>query len=151
MTTITVENITGKARDAGSAINTAMPQPVTSAAQKAYDKVAGGAQWYFEQWEDLIEEARAERMAGREQIDLDDLLASLAEAKVITDFPGRLRVRPSQLKGQSHLAQQCVERLDQLDGIDEIHASPLTGSVLLIYDRQQYKSRDELLAAVAKA
>ena len=151
MTTISVENITDKARGTSAAINSAIPQPVTSAAQKAYDKVAGGVQWYFEQWEDLIAEARAERMAGIGHVELDDLLASLVEAKVITDFPGRLRVRPGQLKGQSRLAQQCVETLDKVDGIDEIHASPLTGSVLLIYDSQQYESRDALLTAVAKA
>ena len=149
MTTIPVEDLTGNAQGVGPTIDAIVPQQVTSAAQKAYDKVAGSVQWYLEQWEDLIEEARVEWAAGKEQINLDDLLAGLAEAKIVTDFPGRVRVRDAQLKGQTRLAQQCVEKLDQLDGIDEVHASPLTGSILLIYDRQQFESRDALLEAVA--
>jgi hypothetical protein len=153
MTTITVDNIPTKAREAGSAVTAAVPQSVSQAAQKSYDTVVHRVQWYLEQWEDVVEEARAMRAAaaGLEALSHADFLASLPEAKVVSDIPGRLRVRAQQLKGQQRLAEQCTERLAKLEGISEVHVSPLTGSVLTFYDSDQYKSAGALLGAIEKA
>ena len=151
MTTISVENVTQKARNSGSAILDSLPKPVTDATQMAYDKVVGGVQWYVEQWEDLIEEARELHRVDLEEIEVSDVLAGLTVAKVASDIPGRLRVRTEMLEKQTQVAQQCAEKLDQLDGIEEIQVSALTGSVLIFYDSQKYESRDALLSAVAKA
>ncbi|MCO5190140.1 MAG: hypothetical protein M9918_18365 [Anaerolineae bacterium] len=149
MTTITIDDISGKARDAGTSLTNALPPSVTDAGRKAYDSVAGGAQWYIEQWEDLIAEAREMRASAElDDIPAEDFLANLIEAKIDSDIPGRLRVRPAQLKGRSELARQCTELLAGVDGISEAHVSALTGSVLLFYDTNHFETSEELLLAL---
>lgn len=149
MTNITIDDITGKARNAGTSLTNAVPQSVTDTGRKAYDSVASGAQWYVEQWEDLIAEAREMRgSADLDIIDADYFLANLIEAKVASDVPGRLRVRPEQLKGRTELARQCTEILANMDGISEARVSALTGSILVFYDADQYDSSEALLNAL---
>ncbi|MCA9952057.1 MAG: hypothetical protein KDE48_20545 [Anaerolineales bacterium] len=148
MTNISIDNITDKARDTGTALTAAVPQSVSKPAQKAYDAVGTGVQWYLEQWEDVIEEAKALKRGDLADMNLKDFLASLPEAKVESDIPGRLRLRTKQIKGQSQLAKEGIEALAELEGISEVHVSALTGSVLLFFDRNQYESRDALLQAI---
>jgi len=147
MAAISVENISDKARQVG----TVFPDSVTDAGQKGYDRVVGGVQWYLEKWEDLIEEARASQQIKLAEVSLEEVFASLPEAPVASDIPGRLRVRTHLLKGQSRLAQQCTTELDGLPGISEVHVSSLTGSVLVFYDTEVYESRGELLQALSQA
>lgn len=148
MSTISVDNIPDKTRDTGKAMIAAVPQSVSKPAHKAYDAAAGSLQWYLEKWEDVIEEARHLQRKDLESINLTDFLAGLPDAKVISDIPGRLRVRSKQLKGQKQLAQEGTEALDQLDGISEVHVSSLTGSVLVFFDTNQYESSTALLQSI---
>ena len=89
MTTITIDDISGKARDAGTSLTNALPPSVTDAGQKAYDSVAGGAQWYIERWEDLIAEAREMRASAElDDIPAEDFLAkSRSKPKSTRTFP----------------------------------------------------------------
>jgi hypothetical protein len=144
MTTIEIENVSDQTRSVSKVI----PDSLTQTGQKGYDKVAGSVQWYLEKWEDLIEEARSVQHAKLEAVSLKEVLAFLPEAKVASDIPGRLRVRTSVLKGQSRLAAQCATELDGIEGIDEVHVSALTGSVLFWYNTDILESRDALMQAI---
>lgn len=148
MTSISIDNVSDKARDTGTALAAAVPQSVSKPAKKAYNAVGTSVQWYLEQWEDVIEEAKVMKHGDLEVIGLKEFFASLPAATVESDIPGRLRLRAKQLKGQSQLAKESTEALAELDGISEVHVSALTGSVLVFFDKNQYESRDALLQAI---
>jgi hypothetical protein len=120
-------------------------KPFVDATQSAYERVAGGVEWYFEHWVDLVEEIRAEQAAGQPKLSVADIMAALPEAKVASDIPGRVRLRLPELKGQKALAAQCTEALANLQGVNEVHVSPVTGSILALYDTGQHGSLQELL------
>lgn len=150
MTTIPVDNIPDKTRQAGQALIDAVPQSVTDSSKKVYDALNSRVQWYLEHWEDVIEEAREMQIGDIEDISLAEFLANLPEAVVVSEIPGRLRVRMKKLKGQSNLAREGLEALAQVDGISEVHVSDLTGSVLLFFDKQQYESGEGLLQSISQ-
>jgi len=122
---------------------------VTQTNRQFYDSITSGVQWYFEQWEDLVEEAKASLSTDAESIGVSDILAGLAEAKVASDIPGRIRLRLKQLRGHDDLATQSAQALGRLSGITEVDVSALTGSILIFYDTAQYESRDALVRAIA--
>ena len=112
------------------------------------DRVAGGVEWYFEHWVDLVEEIRAEQAVKQPRLSMDDIMAALPEAKVVSDIPGRVRLRLPELKGQKPLVEQCAEALGGIPGITDAQVSSVTGSILAFYDTDQLPSLDALLKAV---
>ncbi len=148
MTSISIDNISEKARDTGTALTAAVPQSVSKPAKRAYDAVGTGVQWYLEQWEDVIEEAKVMKRGDLAELNFKDFLASLPEATVVSDIPGRVRLRNKGLKGQSQLAKESTQALAEVDGVSEVHVSALTGSILVFFDKDQYESRDALLQAI---
>lgn len=127
---------------------TAVTKPLVDTTHAVYEKVAGGLEWYFEHWIDIVEEIKAEQAAHLPNLAVDDILASLGDARVASDIPGRVRLRLPELKHQKSLAEQCAETLRGIPGIDEVHVSPVTGSVLAFYDTDTLASLSALLAAV---
>lgn len=144
--TATVENASG----VGTPVNVEIiVEPIAQTGQKLYDKVAIGAQWYLEQWEDLFLEARHLALGVSEHVTAADVLADLPNASVVADIPGRLRLRLKSLRWQSDLVVQSAAALGSLPGIKQVEASAVTGSFLIFYDRARYPSRTELMAALA--
>ena len=126
----------------------AVVKPLVDATHIAYEKVAGGVEWYFEHWVDLVEEIRAEQAVGHVSLSVADIMAALPEAKVVSDIPGRVRLRLPELKGQKPLVEQCAEALGGIPGITDAQVSSVTGSILALYDTDQIPSLDALLKAV---
>jgi hypothetical protein len=127
----------------------AVTEPVTRASRRLYEAVATPVEWYVEQWEDLFVEAKASLASSVEAPTVANIMAGLAEAKVVSDAPGRVRLRLNDLKGRDALARQTAEALGSLDGIKQVEVSSLTGSVLLLYDTEQYPTRDAVVRAVS--
>lgn len=127
---------------------TAVTRPLVDATHTAYEKIAGGMEWYFEHWIDIVEEIHAEQAARLPKMALDDILGTLDHAHVASDIPGRVRLRLPELKKQKILAAQCAQTLQGIPGITEAHVSPVTGSILAFYDTDILPSLTELLAAV---
>ena len=121
---------------------------MVGAGQKVHGRLMGGVEWYFEHWVDLYEEVRAEQSAVRASFSLDDIMTALPTAQVASDIPGRARLRLPQLKRQSALCEQVAEAVKGVPGVDAVHVSPITGSILALYDAGQYSSLDDLLQAV---
>ncbi len=110
-------------------------------------KVAGGAQWYGGKWIDLVTEAQAKRASRyADTMTLAGVLASLPEARVVSDIPGRARLRVKCLKGRASRAQFTADALMSTPGIRQVKASSYTGGILIYYDAKQYDSLDSLLA-----
>ena len=126
----------------------AVVKPLVDGTHAAYEKVAGGVEWYFEHWVDLVEEIRAEQAVKQPRLSMDDIMAALPEAKVVSDIPGRVRLRLPELKGQKPLVEQCAEALGDIRGITDAQVSSVTGSILAFYDTDQIPSLDALLKAV---
>lgn len=124
--------------------------PVAKAGRDIGNQIAGGVQWYREQLEDLVHEAKAARAEARGQrgVSVADVLASLSAAKVASSIPGRVRLRLRTLKGQDQLAEQVGQALAGIPGISQAAVNPLTCSVLIGYDAAQFASLDALLQAV---
>ena len=129
----------------------AITQPVAKAGRQAYERFAGRFEWYLEQWEDVVHEARAVRAQkySLEGVSVADVLSGLGGAKVASSLPGRARLRLKQLKKQDQLAEQTAHALGALPGISQAEANPVTGSVLILFDAKHYPSLDALLKAVA--
>lgn len=138
----------------GSGSTSLVPSPadiassVTDATKKVHGKLLGGVEWYFEHWVDLFEEVKAEKQSVLGSFSLDDIVAALPGAKVASDVPGRARLRLPLLKGQETLCELCAEALKRVPGVDEVHVSALTGSVLALYDTDEFPSLQALLDAV---
>ena len=115
----------------------AVVKPLVDGTHAAYEKVAGGVEWYFEHWVDLVEEIRAEQAVKQPRLSMDDIMAALPEAKVVSDIPGRVRLRLPELKGQKPLVEQCAEALGGIPGITDAQVSSVTGSILAFYDTDQ--------------
>lgn len=137
-----------EAQSSGSETITSLTQPVARTSQAAYGKLAGGVQWYIEQWEDLVHEARAERTPSEEGLTADSLVASLADARIAWDIPGHLRLRPTPLKGHGRLAEEAAQILGSIPGVKQVDISSLTGSVRIAYDTATFPSREALLSAL---
>lgn len=102
-------------------------------------------QWYVDQWAELAAEARAS-VTRYTDLTAGDVYAGLASAKVVSDLPGRVRVRVADLRGVSRLAAEVAEHLSRQPGINRVVASAATGSVLIFYGRRRYASLELLLA-----
>ena len=50
---------------------------------------------------------------------------------------GRLRVKVADVKGSPRVAALVEAQLAEVEGVDEVCANPLTGSVLVLYDPAQ--------------
>ncbi len=125
-----------------------MAKPLVDATQTVYEKIAGGFEWYFEHWVDLFEEIKAEQAVGLPNLEVAAVMAALSDAKVASSIPGRVRLRLPELKKQADLCAQLAEAIEGVSGIDAVHVSPITGSILALYDADEYRSLDELLQAI---
>jgi hypothetical protein len=109
-------------------------------------KVSGGAKWYGEQWGNLFGEAQLARSARRsDSVTLAGLLASLADAAVLSDTPGRARLQLVHLKGRADRSVFIADAVATMPGVLQVSASPHTSSVLIHYDTMRYVSLDSLL------
>lgn len=136
----------------GSAVAAYSPadvtKPLVDATHTAYEKIAGGVEWYFEHWVDLFEEIKAEQAARLPSLEIAGVMAALGEAKIASDIPGRVRLRLPELKKRSGLCAQVAEAIKAVPGLDHVHVSAITGSILAFYDAGQYPSLDDLLQAI---
>lgn len=136
----------------GAAVATYQPadlaKPLVDATHTVYEKIAGGFEWYFEHWVDLFEEIQAEQAAGLPSLEVAAVMAALGDAKVASSIPGRVRLRLPELKKQADLCARLAEAIKGVSGIDAVHVSPITGSILALYDADEYPSLDELLQAI---
>lgn len=136
----------------GAAVTTVTPadmaQPLVDATHTVYERIAGGVEWYFEHWVDIVEEIKAEQAALLPSLEVADIMAALPEAKVASDIPGRARLRLSQLKKQSDLCAEIAEVVKAVPGVDAVHVSAITGSILALYDTRQVPSLEALLNAL---
>ena len=124
-------------------------QPVTESSRKLYKKISGGAQWYGEQWEDLLIEARHKALGAESHRTAADVLAGLGAAKVASDLPGRVRVRLKELRWQDHLLGEVTTALGSLPGVEQVDTNSVTGSILVHYDKTVYASLQDLMQAAA--
>lgn len=108
--------------------------------------VSGGAQWYGERWSGLLGEAHLERNSRRsDSITLAGLLASMADAQVLSDTPGRARLRMAHLKGSEDRSTFIAETVAKMPGVLQVSTNSLTGTVLIHYDTLRFVSLDSLL------
>ena len=135
----TTKVATGKPSAGGiTAVTGAVTQPVAKAGRGLFDQVAGNVQWYLERWEDVVYEARADRAGVETLPDVNSILGSLAQAKAVSECPGRVRLSVRPVKGQDQLAYDTVEALAKLPGIRHVEASPLTATILITYKTRTY-------------
>jgi copper chaperone CopZ len=57
---------------------------------------------------------------------------------------GRLRIKVPSVKGSSKMAQEIERQLQACEGITQVTANPVTGSVLILYEPQQIKQKEIL-------
>jgi hypothetical protein len=69
--------------------------------------------------------------------------------KVVHAIPGRVRVKVSRLKEDPAFVREIQERLSVVRGIQQVEVNPVTGSVLVLYDRTTLESPDSLLSLAA--
>lgn len=146
------QTIAAAATATADAATAAVPAPIVDAGRGVYERVAGGVQWYLEQWEDRIHEVRADRARRyeRQGLTVDVILDDLARATVVSDTPGRTRLKVPALRHQDALAAQTASALAEIAGVHHADVNPLTGSVLVLFDARHHPSVGTLLAAVAK-
>jgi hypothetical protein len=70
----------------------------------------------------------------------------IAGIKVVHAIPGRIRVKISRIKEDPALARELQERLSAARGIERAEVNPITGSVLVLYDKTELASLDSLLS-----
>lgn len=68
------------------------------------------------------------------------------DIRVVHRMPGRIRFRSERLKANTGFAREIEETLSPIAGIQAVEASPVTGSVLVLYDLERLTSLDSLLA-----
>ena len=69
---------------------------------------------------------------------------------VIHAIDGRVRVRVPAVRGSSAMADAVTAQLSALDGVNRVHATPITGSVVVYYTRE-LTSSEAILAALRMA
>jgi hypothetical protein len=85
---------------------------------------------------------RREREEGAKEMGIGDI-------RVVHAIPGRVRVKISRLKENPVLAREVQARLSTVRGIQYVEVNPVTGSVLVLYDRTTLESLDSLLSLAA--
>ena len=135
---------------AGPVVPEAITEPIAKASRQAYEHFAGKFEWYREQWEDVVHEAKTVRARkySLEGVSVADVLSGLGGAKSGVEPAGPRAAH----QGGQEAGSACRTdrgRLGALPGINQAEANPLTGSVLILFDAQKYPSLDALLKAVA--
>jgi hypothetical protein len=121
-------------------------QPAITTGVAVSKKVTGGASWYAGQWGDLVAEVHAMRAARHaDAMTLAGLLARLPAARVLSDTPGRVRLKVLPLKGRMDRSMFIADAVSTVPGVLEVTASPHTCSVMIQYDTTCYVSLDALL------
>jgi hypothetical protein len=85
---------------------------------------------------------RLKRKEGAEEMERGGL-------QVVHAIPGRIRVKMARLKENPTLVREVQERLSAVQGIQRVEANPITGSVLILYERTAFASLPSLLSLVA--
>jgi copper chaperone CopZ len=65
----------------------------------------------------------------------------------VHQVPGRLRIKIPSLRSSAEQAQKIQGVLEELNGVESASANPVTGSVLVLYDRETVDS-EEILEAL---
>ena len=133
-------------QDVRPVLRTAVVYPATKTGQVISDKLSSGINWYGEQWSDIIAEARAGCAAEHtDAMTLAGLLASLPASRVLSNTPGRVRLKVAPLKGRTDRSVFIADAVSTVPGVLRVTASPYTCSVLINYDTMCYVSLDSLL------
>ena len=120
-----------------------------AAGRSLAETLVGGAQKLGQQWSALLAEAAADNpVPATEAPSLASVLAGVTTADVVSQAPGRVRLRLRALRGQPQLAGQLAEALAAVEGIRQVEANPTTGSVLILFADAVYPSPDALLEAI---
>jgi hypothetical protein len=110
------------------------------------NKVSGGAKWYGGQCSDLFGEAQLAWSARHsDSVTLAGLLASMVDAAILSDTPGRARLRLVHLKGRADRTVFIADAVATMPGVLQVSANPHTGTVLIHYDTMRYASLGSLL------
>lgn len=147
----TASSAASSVQSAAGSVVSSVSTPVVKSSKAAYGSFQEKVQWYLEKWEDLVEEAKAERSHHDDSDSAHNILNSLSDAKVSCDFPGRLRLHPANLKGHGSLVEPIAQVLGSMPGVKQVEVSSLTGSILIVYDKSKYATGKDLLAAVTPA
>jgi hypothetical protein len=67
------------------------------------------------------------------------------EIKIVHAIPGRVRLKVAKLRNNPPLARVIQERLGAVRGIQGVEATPLTGSVLVLFDPQVVTAHESLM------
>lgn len=62
--------------------------------------------------------------------------SSNTDAQILHFIPGRLRIRLERLRDDEAFGRHLEQALTSVDGIHEVSANPVTGNVLIRYDRK---------------
>jgi hypothetical protein len=54
--------------------------------------------------------------------------------RLVSHFPGRLRVRAETFRALPEVAEEVAERLREQGGVSDVRTSPVTGSLVVTYD-----------------
>lgn len=68
------------------------------------------------------------------------------EIRIVHAIPGRVRLKVAKLRETPPLAEVIQERLGAVRGIRGVEATPLTGSVLVLFDPQVITAPESLMA-----
>ncbi len=118
-----------------------------AAGQGVSRSVSGGVAWFGQQWGGLLDGAVTDDVAAA--VDPASLLAGLSTANLASFAPGRARLRLSQLRGQPRLAEQVVLAAAANAGIGQVQGKSTTGSLVILFDADQYPTPESLLQALA--
>jgi hypothetical protein len=68
------------------------------------------------------------------------------EIRIVHAIPGRVRLKVANLRDHPLLAEVIQERLGAVQGIQKVGVTPLTGSVLVLFDPQAVTTPESLMA-----
>jgi hypothetical protein len=68
-----------------------------------------------------------------------------SEIRMVHAIPGRVRLKVAKLRHNPTLARLIQERLGAVPGIQGVEATPLTGSVLVLFDPQAVTAPESLM------
>jgi copper chaperone CopZ len=67
-----------------------------------------------------------------------------ADSAYLHALAGRLRIKVAAVKGSSQKAKEIERQFQAYEGITQVTANPVTGSVLILYDSRQIKQEEIL-------
>ncbi len=120
-----------------------------AAGQGVSRSVTGGVAWFGQQWGDLLDEATADSAAA--DIDPASVLSGASLTNVASFAPGRARLRLQELRGQPRLAEEVAAAVAAVAGIEQVRAKSATGSLVILFDADQYTTPESLLQTLAAA